>query len=222
MLKVVVFDSGWGGEMFADYLEQELKVVEVVRVIDWRQGAYANYTQTEICEMTEKALENYFGRVEVIVLASYVVTVAGMEWLKKRHPEQKFVGFDLELSKYLKRIKERRRVMLLTTELVRKSLGYAREKKRLEEKFELLEPRCEQWVKQVDDGEMTEAVARKELTGTGAVDVVLLYCTNFVDMRKIFERIYGWQVWVIDDFSRVFRNTCLALGLKGLDGRKKR
>ena len=38
MLKVVVFDSGYGGELFADYLEEELPLVDIVRVIDWRNA----------------------------------------------------------------------------------------------------------------------------------------------------------------------------------------
>ena len=38
MLKIVVFDSGFGGELFADRLESEIPVVEVIRVIDWRSA----------------------------------------------------------------------------------------------------------------------------------------------------------------------------------------
>ena len=39
MLKVVIFDSGYGGEFFADKLEEEVPVIEVVRVIDWRNAS---------------------------------------------------------------------------------------------------------------------------------------------------------------------------------------
>ena len=38
MLKIVIFDGGFGGELFADQLEAELDVVEVIRVIDWRNA----------------------------------------------------------------------------------------------------------------------------------------------------------------------------------------
>ena len=34
MLKIVVFDGGYGGEFFADKLKEELPVVEIIRVID--------------------------------------------------------------------------------------------------------------------------------------------------------------------------------------------
>ncbi len=36
--KVVVFDCGIGGELFADYIENELAIIDVVRVIDWRHS----------------------------------------------------------------------------------------------------------------------------------------------------------------------------------------
>ncbi len=42
MLRIVVFfDSGWGGELVARYLEQELEIVEVIRVIDWGHAPYS-------------------------------------------------------------------------------------------------------------------------------------------------------------------------------------
>lgn len=38
MLKIVVFDSGYGGELLADYLEDALPVIDIVRAIDWREA----------------------------------------------------------------------------------------------------------------------------------------------------------------------------------------
>ena len=35
MLRVVVYGRGRAGEVVAEYLEEELGVVEVVRVVDW-------------------------------------------------------------------------------------------------------------------------------------------------------------------------------------------
>lgn len=38
MLRVVVFDSGIGGELFGDLLKESLPVIEVIKVIDWRNA----------------------------------------------------------------------------------------------------------------------------------------------------------------------------------------
>ena len=42
MLRVVVYGRGRGGEAVAEYLEEELGVVEVVRVIDWSPAVEAS------------------------------------------------------------------------------------------------------------------------------------------------------------------------------------
>lgn len=216
MRKVLVFDSGWGGELFADFLERELAIVEVQRLIDWTQGAYCNLTAQEICELTEVALRPYIGKVEVIVLASYTITVAALEYLRERFPRQKFVGFDLRLSRMLRRTPMDRKVMVLATEMVRESLEYGVERQRLERFEEVVEPDCQTWVQQVDDGLIYEDEIRRSLNGWGRMDVVLLYCTNFLAMRELLEQTYGWQVRVLDDFGGVYRATCGALGLKNV------
>lgn len=221
MLKAVVLDSGWGGEMFADFLEGELKMIEVERVIDWREGAYAELTHEKIKLLVEAAAKPYVGKVAVIVLASYVATVVALEELKTKYPTQRFVGFEPKLSEKLVKKEGRRRVLMLACDLVRESREYLKEKERLK-RFEIIEPCCQDWTRQVDDGEMDEKKARIGLAGTGEIDIVLLYGTNFLDMKELLEKIYGWGVWVVDDFQRVLREVCAALKLKGVDGRRKK
>ena len=38
MLKIAVFDGGYGGDFFAEWLKEEIPVVEIDRVIDWRNA----------------------------------------------------------------------------------------------------------------------------------------------------------------------------------------
>ena len=53
MTKIAVFGCGWGGELFADYLEKELAIAEVVRLHDYPHAPYGTLTWLEICELTE-------------------------------------------------------------------------------------------------------------------------------------------------------------------------
>ena len=215
MRKVLIFDSGWGGELFANYLEEELAIIEVVRVIDWKNGPYCQYNEEVICRLAEESLKRYIGKVEVIVLASYTITVAALEYLRERYPNQKFVGFDLRLSRMLRRTAMNKKVMILATEMVRESLEYGVERQRLD-RFEVVEPNCEKWLQKTNEGKISEELIRKELCQAKKVDVVLLYCTNFVEMKDVLERIYGWHVRVLDDFIGVYRATCVALGLHNI------
>ena len=38
MIKVLIFDSGYGGELFADWLNEEMPILDIIRIIDWRNA----------------------------------------------------------------------------------------------------------------------------------------------------------------------------------------
>ncbi|MBR0403290.1 hypothetical protein IJI55_01950 [Candidatus Saccharibacteria bacterium] len=222
MLKAVVFDSGWGGEMFADYLEEKVPVIEVVRVIDWREAPYSKRGRTDICIMADKALAPYIGEVDVIVLASFAVTVSAMAYLKWKYPEQKFVGFEMNLSDYVENRWNAGAVMALATGVVAESVSFEKELMKLSD-LTVITPECSSWIQRVDDGEMTEEILREELGVFTKINVgtILLYSTGFTDLTSMLKNIYGQSVAVVDDFARVVHRVCMALNLRGADGRKK-
>ena len=57
MLKIVVFDSGYGGELFADYLENELPVTDIIRVVDWRNADKMQHNARLTRRLAEEALK---------------------------------------------------------------------------------------------------------------------------------------------------------------------
>ena len=223
MLKVVVFDSGWGGEMFADYLEEKVPVVEVTRVIDWRNAPYSEKGRTDICVMTDNALKPYIGEVDVIVLASFAVTVAALPYLRWKYPNQHFVGFEMNLSDYVADRWNAGAVMTLATGVVAESISYGRELKKMSE-LTIVTPNCSDWIRKVDDGEMTEMSLRKSLGIYARINVgtILLYSTGFADLAPILKKIYGPNVAVVDDFARVMVRVCEILGLRETKQRQGR
>lgn len=222
MIKIVVFDSGWGGEIFADRLEEAVPVVEVERVIDWRRAPYSERGRTEICMMTEKALLPYIGEVDAIVLASYAVTVAALYYLRWKYPHQIFVGFQPNMCADVLRARVKDcKVMMLATGIVKKSESFNNERATLLKMgAKIVEPDCAGWIELVDDGEMTEERLRMELgqLAEERIDAVLPYSTGFTDMKPIFESMYGRMVIVASDFDRVIHETCMSLKLLGRDG----
>ncbi len=224
MLKVVIFDSGWGGELFADLVEEELSVVDVTRVIDWRHAPYEMRSREQIKDFTEEALKPYIGRAHLIVLASEMVTLVALDYLKEKYPEQKFLGFNLCLAETIKR-ENLRRVVYLTTDLVRESKEYRTEKDRVGAGKEILEPSCRGWMQLIDDGEMNREILRKELGQLivcGKDSAVVIGCSHFVDLEADLEKEFGWRVRVIDNFKDMLRGLCSELGLRGGDGSRKK
>lgn len=225
MIKIIVFDSGWGGEIFADKLKEAVPVVEIERVIDWRRAPYSKCGRTEICTMTEKALLPYIGEVDVIVLASYAVSVAALSYLKWKYPHQKFVGFQSKMCVDVAKIHHGSdcKIMVLATGVVRESVEFNRDRNILiKMDAKLIEPNCTEWSTLVDDGEMTEERFRMELghLADERIDIIMPYATGFMDMKPIFESVYGRRVTVTSDFERVIHETCMAIDLLGKDGKR--
>lgn len=91
MLKIVVFDGGCGGETVANYLAEELGVIEVICAIDCRSNFYEHKTQPELNRLVEKKLQPYIGKVDLIVLGGYTVSLS-LDYLREKYHHQKFVG----------------------------------------------------------------------------------------------------------------------------------
>lgn len=161
MLKIVVFDSGWGGELVADYLEKELGVVEVTRVIDWANAPYEGKTLMEITDLAECQLKDYIGKFDVVVLGGYLVSLA-LETLKQRHPEQKFVGLGVNYDLILRGRGYPERVVVLMDDLLNDSAL----RQELRQKLlysTLILPDCSGWENLINCDAMTVETLRSEL-----------------------------------------------------------
>lgn len=93
MRKIVVFDSGWGGEVIRNYVERRLPV-EVEKVINWEDGVYGEKSAGEVRFLVEKALMPYIGRTGVIILAEQIVGVKAKGYLERKYPMQRFVAYE--------------------------------------------------------------------------------------------------------------------------------
>ncbi len=220
MLKVVVFDSGWGGECFANYLEEELPIVEVLRVIDWRHAPYNKLGVEEVLKCTEEALKPYIGTVDVIVLMSYEATISGLNYLRGKYPKQKFLGVDFGIF----REDGGTKFLVFTTSFVANSKFYAATKKALPSK-NFTEVVCDDWPQLIDDGELTVEMMRQKVEEfrDAYSDGVILGCTQFSDVQDDLASVISWkQGRIMDEFSLVLRNICHALELRGGDGRRKK
>lgn len=168
MLKIVVYDLGWGGELVANYLESELQMVEIVRVnagsLHPKTESNASdarvtppqlepdLTKAELYHDATVALAEYLGKVELIVLGGYTVSEL-FEQLHQEYPEQDFIKLDVDIRHILHSRNEPRQVAILMNRMdtgsalcqaVRQGLPAAT----------LLLPDCVGWEKLIDDDSM--------------------------------------------------------------------
>lgn len=283
MLKVVVYDGGWGGELVADYLGRELTTVEIIRVIDWAHAPYDGRDLLEIVELVEANLQDYIGEVAAIVLGGYVTSMV-LEILKQRHPEQIFVGLGVNYDRILHSRNYPEKVVVLMDQILNESS--LREELRQKLLYStLILPDCSGWEDLINRDLMTEEYLRTDLAqdfylSTTATrrrkvsddniapksekrellaaiermsklaemkrprrkmdddeadeelvaevrckyrpDVVLLLNTHFWGIRRELEEIFGWKVRVLDFREKLLRDTCSALKLRGVDGKRSK
>ena len=215
MKKVVVFDSGFGGELFADYIEKAVPIIEVIRLIDWRNLDVITKNPNQARNVTEKAIRPYIGHSDLIIFANYLVTFMDLKYFQQKYPNQKFVGFAMPLIKNDK-------TLVLTSNALRKSIKYKSFIRKLHLKVRTLD--CDRWIPLIDDAELTEEHIRKELArlkNFSPRNIALAY-TNFVDIKPLLLKVFGPIVHISDGYQDTLRNVCQELGLRGLDGKRSK
>ncbi len=211
--KVVVFDGGFGGEIFADYVEREIAVIDVIRVIAWRDLMPLTKNPKDARQIAEQALSPYIGRVDIIVFANHLLSTLDLKYFKQKYPRQQFLGFSFPTT-------TSKRALVLATKALHGSFAYFNLIHKLPAKTQTAD--LDEWVPLVDDAELTNEQIQHDLVRFKRFkpETILLAHTNFVDIKKDLSKIFGPHVKIEDGFSDTFRNLCSMLGFRGLDGRK--
>lgn len=216
MLKIVVFDSGYGGELLADRLEAEFPVVEIVRVIDWRHAEQILKSPSMARKAAESAIHPYIGRVDLIIFANYLLSLTSLKYFRRKYCEQKFSGFSLRNEKILNNVN----TLILSTKAVCKKFDHFCFAHGLHAKTAAFDT----WPALIDDGELTAAQMKNDLATTvrpgEKVRQLILTCGQFVDIRDELRSYFGGNVRIIDGFDSVVREAGKALDLRG--GLKKK
>lgn len=161
MLKIVVFDIGWGGEVVADYLASELGTVEIIRATSWRGRLYEIRDEEVLYREIEMHLREYIGKVDLIVFGGYVTSLT-LGFLKVTYPQQKFVGLSINYHKVLKSRNRLGHVILLMNDLLVRKPIFEEIRQELSEST-IVVPDCSGWEELIDIGEMSTDVLRSEL-----------------------------------------------------------
>lgn len=211
MLKIVVFDSGWGGDLIGDYLERELPI-KVERVIDWKNGPYSEKSPGQIMFLTEEKLRPYIGDADVIVLTETATALTTIEYLRRKYPEQAFVGYGWDLPELIGRLSN---AMILTSETAKRSEIYQRSKAMFSGEI-LVEPECRGWERKIDNDDLPDELIEQAVGNFRGT--ILVYNPIFIDIEPRLRAAASEKAKVIDMRRALLRDVCLALKLRGVDG----
>ncbi len=221
MLKVVIFDSGYGGESIADRLSEEIPVIDVIRVIDWRHAKEIQESAKEARSFAEEALRPYIGKVDLIIFANYLLSITSLKYFAKKYENQEFLGLGLEKPcTFVKRD-----TLILTTQAITKTFTFKSFIFGLRNKAKVLT--LEDWPARIDDGELQfdeiKEVIRSGLTSPDGspVDLILM-CSQFIDIAPELKKAVTGNVQICDGTREIFSSIYKKLHLRGGSGRKLR
>lgn len=220
MLKIIVFDSGYGGEFFADKLAEELPIVEIIRVIDWRHAEQILSSPRLARKTAEEALRPYIGRADLIIFANYLLSLTSLQYFRKKYKNQRFIGMTLNRPKALAK---REVVPVLTTKAVAKSLKYQNFIFRLHCKVKTFA--LDNWPAKIDDGELKRDDIKTTLSSffeKHHPNSIVLACTQFYDLESDLKKLYGSKLKAIDYFSDTIRAVNKTLKIRGGIKKSKR
>ncbi len=220
MLKVVVFDGGYGGEFFADQLEETVPVLKVIRVIDWRNADSILVSPRKARKIADAALRPYIGKVDLIIFANHMLTLTSLKFFRRKYHNQKFIGLKLKQpDTFIKRD-----TLILTTRTVARTINYHNFVFRMRRKSRTLVR--DDWPSAIDDGELTEEEIRRVLEsviikGNFKPEEVILACSQFSDIKNELKNILGQNLKIYDSFPDTIRETCKTLKIRGGTGKKQ-
>lgn len=204
VVKIVIFDTGTGGRLFADYFGRVYPNIEIETVIDGDHSPYGDKSDAEIFKLTAAAISDYIGRVDAIVLACNTATAMAIDKLRTKYPNQIFIGFE-PMVKTAAKLTKTGKVMVLATSATKRADRYKRLKAQFPE-IVIIEPDCDAWAAQIDSGVLSQQNIKNALEGQlEGVDVIILACTHYVAISEQIQRIAGPKVVIINPFKAVAR-----------------
>lgn len=220
MLKVVVFDGGYGGEFFADQLEEQLPILEVVRVIDWRNADKLLSSPRSARKVAKKALRAYIGKVDLIIFANHLLAISSLRHFRRKYKNQKFLGLGLKQPDTF----VKRDILILTTKAVARTINYQNFLFHIKRKSKTLT--LDDWPLEIDNGDLTENKIRSTLKKLLSKEKfnpqeVILACSQFNDIKTELKNIFGQNLKIHDSFDETIHNVCKTLRIRGGTGKKK-
>lgn len=214
MLKVVIFDSGYGGELFADLLEEVIPIAEITRVIDWRNADDLLLSAKSARKTADKALEPYIGKVDLIVFANYLLSATSLNYFNHKYKSQKFIGLGFKKPDTF----IRRDLIILTTKAVAKTLAYRKFVFQLNHRVKTVT--LDTWPAKIDDGELSEQEIRvtlkQSLQGKSFnPEEMVLACSQFNDIKSELKKAFNSKLKIYDSFNDTVREVCKILKIRG-------
>ncbi len=203
-MRLIVFDSGLGGEIVARRLARLHPKDEIITVLDQTNLPYGNKPPKTITRLCETALLPYFGHSNVIVLACNSATATSIDYLRRRYSDEVFVGFE-PMIKPAAAATRSRVIAVLATPATLRSQRYQILKRRWAADCWVLEPDCADWAERLENDSFNPNEARDltEKLISRQADQLVLACTHFIKLTSCLRRQAGSRARILEPIHAV-------------------
>lgn len=182
-MTIGVFDSGLGGQMVAERLKPLLPNHDFNVINDQANLPYGDKSAAEIIRLTEAAIQPLLETCPIIVLACNTATAAAIDYLRRKYPQNKFVGFE-PMIKPAAALTVSGRVVILATAATRHSDRYQKLLGAYGENIELVEPDTTDWARLIEIGRADDInLSATQAAAESGADVVVLACTHYLALE---------------------------------------
>ncbi len=219
-MKLGIFDSGIGGKAVAASLATFFPEATITVVNDRENVPYGSKTRERIIALTDAAIQPLLAdRCDVIIIACNSATMAAIETLRERYPNQSFIGLE-PMVKPAAQMTKTDTIAVCATPATLSSKRYKWLVDTYARGIKVIEPDCSMWARMIEDGAVdrdTIATAVKECVDQNA-DVIVLGCTHYHWIKGMVEELAGDQVTVLEPSDAIARRVTSILSAAGTQG----
>jgi glutamate racemase len=204
-MRIGVFDSGKGGRLVAERLKILRPNDDFTVVNDRVHLPYGSRTPAEIIALTEVAIRPIINH-DVVVIACNTATACAIDFLRKRYPEVKFVGFEPMLKPAVLGTASGE-IVVLATPTTLKSPRYAKLKAEYAQNRTIYEPNCATWAEKIEKNAFTEADLAEimEIIAKNPVDQVILACTHYLALENLLRQKLPPDIKILQPIAAINR-----------------
>lgn len=181
-MKIGVFDSGNGSKYIASKLKKIIKSGVAWSVInDKKHVPYGEKDKETIIELTDTAIQPLIQDCPIIVIACNTATTAAISTLRRRYPDNKFVGIEPMLKPAALGTKTSHITVLATPFTLKSERYLALKNLYIADNITVDEPDTVGWPKLIDQGLASEIdfSSIKKSVKNGS-DTIVIACTHYL------------------------------------------
>lgn len=203
-MKIGVFDSGRGGTYIAQGLRTLLPSDSFVVVNDAAHVPYGSRSNEEVVALTERAIAPLLVDCPIIVIACNTASMAGINVLRARYPDTKFVGIE-PMIKPARTVSVSQHITVMATPLTLSSERYRKLVADFGGSLQIDQPATSRWARMIED-DQADAIVLDDVRSSVASgsDTLVLACTHYLALIKRLQQTFP-EVTILEPTEAVAR-----------------